>query len=54
MERQSGTVRKYLTTESAPILEALIAVMLGYYLLGFEVTVPGTLSVIGAHVFKLS
>jgi len=37
MERQSGTVRGLLTTESALIVEALLAVMLLYYWIGFEI-----------------
>jgi hypothetical protein len=54
MEQQSGTLRRLLTTESALIVEALLAVMLLYYWLGFEITVLSTLAVTTAHVLKVS
>jgi len=51
---ETGRIRKAMTTENALILESLLAVLLLYYFLGFELTVLATLGVIAGHVFKMS
>lgn len=40
--------------EKALIIEALIAIGLLYYFVGFELTVLSSLAVITGHVFKIS
>jgi len=54
MERRQGRIREWATSERGLILEALAAIYLLYWLLGFEVTVLSTLSVMSGHLFKLS
>ena len=50
----TGRIKKAMTTESALILEALLAIVLLYYFGGFEKTVLATLGVIAGHVVKMS
>ena len=47
-------MKRYLTKEWALIIEALIAVHLMNWLLGFELTVLTVLAVLGGHIFKMS
>jgi len=46
-------MKRYLTKEWTLIIEALIAVHLMNWLLGFELTVLATLAVLGGHIFKM-
>ena len=54
MELGVKRLREVVTTEQAFILEALAAMFLLYWWLGFEITVLGTLAVIAGKVFRLS
>jgi hypothetical protein len=47
-------MKRYLTKEWALIIEALIALHLMNWLLGFELTVLIVLCVLGGHIFKMS
>ncbi len=50
----TGRIKKAMTTENALILEALLAIVLFNYVLGFEATVLGALAVIVGLVSKIS
>ena len=54
MELGKKCLREAATTEQALMLEALAAMFLLYWWLGFEITMLSTLAVIAGKVFKLS
>lgn len=51
---KESNFKKRMTSETALILESLIAIMLLYWWLGFELTVLSTLGVMMGHIVKLS
>ena len=54
MDHRTRRFKDIAGDERILILEALVAIGLMYWLLGFESTVLATLAVMAGHVFKLS